>query len=150
VNRRPTRTQQQEVALSGLKWLAGAFLLACFVTVALNLSGCVSARPTFDPSKAFVLFKDGSVGASNDPIRFPAPLVAVRAPFPLKVGEFAIRHDRYLLGDQFILHQIVQALPDGTYVMQGYNRVTNPVPDKFLLTPANYVGLVFPLPETLP
>lgn len=148
MNRRPTRTQQQEVALSGLKWLAGAFLLALFL--AAVLSGCVATQPSFDPAKAFIRFDAGASGSSNDPVRFPKPLVAVRAPFPLKVGAFAVRRDRYLLGERYVLHQIVEALPDGSYVMQGFNRTTNPRPDPERLTPENYVGLAFPLSDSIP
>lgn len=107
------------------------------------MAGCRSLVPedNFD----FHLFPGGAVGHSNDPIAFPKPLITVKKPFPLDMGSFAVRHDHYLLKDQWVLHQVVARNADGSYVMQGANRVTNPLPDKNLLTRENYVGIAFPL-----
>jgi len=109
----------------------------------MAIAGCRSLVP--EDNLAFHLFPGGSVGHSNDPIAFPKPLITFKKPFPLDVGSFAVRHDRYLLKGQWVLHQVVARNADGSYVMQGANRVTNPLPDKNLLTRENYVGIVFPL-----
>ena len=110
----------------------------------LALGGCASVP--LDSSKPFTIFAKGSEGRSMDPLKFPKPLVTVRQPFPtLAVGQFAVRWDHYLLRDRYVLHEIVARNADGSYVMQGANRVTNPLPDKNLLTRENYVGIAFPL-----
>ncbi len=150
MNTRPQRTWQQAVALSGLRWLLLAVVIAALVLIAVSQAGCSTVRQEIDPAKAFTVFPAGVSGVSNDPVRFPSPLVALRAPFPLPVGTFVVRRDRYLMRDQYVIHQIVAVLPDGSYLMQGFNRKTNPVPDRQPLTAANYVGVSYPLPESIP
>ena len=93
--------------------------LFCFVPLAvvMAIAGCRSLVP--EDNLAFHLFPGGSVGHSNDPIAFPKPLITFKKPFPLDVGSFAVRHDLYLLKDQWVLHQVVARNADGSYVMQG-------------------------------
>lgn len=126
--------------------------LACFALSLLPLAalfwlnGCASARPQIDPDTAFVTFINGVEGTSMAPLRFPKPLVAVRAPWPPAIGSYAVRLDQIGLGWRFTLHEVVAGpLPDGSYVMQGRNRATNPRPDADHLTPANYIGIAFPI-----
>ena len=122
-----------------------------FVMSALLALGCANGLAPIDMSRAFQVFPLGAVGISNAPLKFPKPLVTVRQPFPtLAVGQFAVRWDHYILRDRYVLHEIVGRNPDGSYIMQGANRSTNPWPDHFPLTPANYVGIAYPLTYTAP
>ena len=98
-----------------------------------------------DNTKDMYVFYGGVEGTSNDPVRFTKPLITLKRQFPLEVGSFAVRLDSYLIRDQFVLHQIVSSNKDGTYVMQGFNRKTNPLPDKNLLTTKNYYGTALPI-----
>jgi hypothetical protein len=109
----------------------------------LMLVGCQSESTT---ETAFTIFLKGSEGHSNDPIKFEKPLVAVRTDYiNLATGQFVVRKDRIGFGTRYVLHQLVEKLPDGTWRMQGHNRLTNPKPDQELLTKENYIGVVYPL-----
>lgn len=111
----------------------------------IALNGCASAA-AYDPSKPFLVATQGTTGHSNDPVKFAKPLVAIRKPYAaLAVGDYVLRYDRIGFGTRYVLHQLVEKLPDGTWRMQGHNRVTNPNPDQELLTKENYIGVAYPL-----
>ena len=111
----------------------------------LFLAGC-STPPTKPNDIAFVTFTAGSVGRSNDPLRFPKPGIGVMVPFEkLEAGWFVNRLDKVGFGYRFVLHQLIALQPDGSWVMQGYNRKTNPRPDRERLTKDNYWGVSYPL-----
>lgn len=125
--------------------------LLCFAGAAIAIwalfavNGCV-ARPNYDRNALLVQFTGGTVGESNDPIKFPKPLNVLRIEYRLlRPGYFAVRHDSYLLGDRFVLHRLVRQMPDGSWEMQGANPRTNPHPDPEHLTPANFVGIALPV-----
>ena len=131
---RPTRRRGLLVAAIVAGIIGAAALLA--------LIGCTGPAA---PSSAFYVFK-GVEGASNDPVAFPRPLITVRQPLPLPVGKFAVRLDRIGLGYRYTLHQVIAGpLPDGSYIMQGYNRTTNPRPDAERLNADNYYGTAVPI-----
>lgn len=124
----------------------GPYLLGAILAV--SLAGC-GAHYVLDQSQQLTVFAQGSRGPSNYPVEFASPVVALRIPYSiLRPGYFVVRHDRYTLKDVFVLHQLIERKPDGTWVMQGANRKTNPAPDKHLLTPQNFVGIVIPIAAT--
>lgn len=120
--------------------------IVCFILgiIPFLFLGCDSS---IDQEKAFVVFTKGASGGSNDPLKFQKPLIAIKSPYSdLSVGQFVVREDRIGFGYKYVVHQLTKKLPDGTWMMQGYNSVTNPFPDDNYLTPNNYIGVVYPMP----
>ena len=114
------------------------------------LCGC-EAPPRRPENIAFISFANGTIGRSNDPLKFPKPGVAVVIPYEkLESGMFVNRLDVIGFGYRFVIHQLIRKEPDGTWVMQGYNRRTNPMPDIERLTPKTYWGVSYPSSDPIP
>ena len=118
-----------------------------FLALLLCLAPLGCEHPPQKPEGlAFVHFTNGSVGRSNDPLRFPKPGIGMMVPYTkLEEGWFVNRLDLIGFSYRFVLHQLIRRMPDGSWEMQGYNRVTNPRPDTERLTPENYWGVSFPI-----
>lgn len=54
----------------------------------------------------------------------------------VKIGDSIVYFD----GERYIIHRVIEEVSENVYSTQGDNKLSNPIPDKVVVTVDNYYG----------